>query len=304
MEELVTKKTVCYHTVDKHRDIQSMTALCTLNKEVINMNLKEVFCSRKFILRIILIDQIIGYVLLQLCFERNSGELRAAGFLVTISIKVLLAYLWMWHDWRSIKHKAGTHLAMKMWTVVFAAEYILNVNGLISGNRDMVLGSLVLYGVFFEINCIQYKRSVGMSLEMVQKQPGKREMGEIILLVCSLYAMAGLGFFSAEPEEIAGILVVTFLLYGMISACLMVRFEHIWGHWLKGRDILLYYSCYAGAVLAGVLSRTDVFCHCFYHMDKIKAAVLGGLIQWLLLLGTVKIWLLAAQRIKMEAGKK
>lgn len=268
------------------------------------MNLKKVFCSRKFILHIILIDQIIGYVLLQLCFERNSEELKATGFFITISIKVLLAYLWMWHYWRSIMHNmpygSGGHLELKMWTAVFVAEYILNVNGFISGNRDMVFGSLMLYGGFFEANCIQYQRRVGMNPEMLPKKPGNEEMSEIILLVCSLYTMVGLGFFSTDPEEIVGILMVTLLLYGILSACLMVKFEHIWGPWLKGRDILLYYGCYAGAGLAGVLSRTEVFCQCFYHMNQEKAAVLGGLIQCLLLLGTVRTWILAAQRIKME----
>ena len=129
------------------------------------------------------------------------------------------------------------------------------------------------------------------SKEMSGKQSDNRVWIGRILAVCVSYIITGYVCFPVDAWKMAGIMIVTFLLYVGVSLCFMVRYWKIRGHWLKIRDILQHFTCYAWACLAGVLAKTDLFCRCFYDMSEEEAEVLGVLIQCLLLLGTIKVWI-------------
>ena len=102
-------------------------------------------------------------------------------------------------------------------------------------------------------------------------------------------------------REITGMMGVTCLLYSVLTLNLMAAYRKVRGHWFNFGDILQHFACYAGACLAGVLTKTEVYCRYFYDMSEAEAKVLGFLIQWLLLLGTIKVWAIMIGREESTA---
>lgn len=113
--------------------------------------------------------------------------------------------------------------------------------------------------------------------------------------------ITGYVWLPVNVREITGMMAVTYLFYSALTLKLMVGYRKVRGHWFNFGDILQHFACYAGACLAGVLSKTDVYCRYFYDMSEDEAKVLGFLIQCLLLLGTIKVWMMIIGRRELTA---
>lgn len=255
--------------------------------------MKSNFSSQEWILHISLMDQIIGYVLLQFYFNKTPMELEGTACLMVISVRALLDYLWMLYFWWEIQPDGqgvgSGNSTMGLWTIVSMAEYILNVSGMLLEKTRAVYASLVVYVCLFELLRMWHRQGTSRKSETVCSRLCKDRRVFIVLSACSMYIMIGLGVLAADAEEMAEIMVVQFLVHEIAVWCFTGRWNVQSGHACRAKDVVIYTVSYGSACLVGVLSKTDLFCRCFYNMDEQKAGTLGILFQCLALLGTVKV---------------
>ena len=255
--------------------------------------MKSNFSSQEWILHISLMHQIMGYVLLQFCFYKTPMELECTAFLIVISVRALLDYLWMLCFWWEIQpdgYCAGSgNFTIGLWTIVSIAEYILNVSGMFLKNCRTVYASFIVYVCLFELLRMWHRQGISGKCETVCVRLCKNRRWFIVLSVCSMYIMTGLGILTADAEEMAEIMVVQFFVHEIAVWGFMSRWKVQYGHAFRAKDEVLYTISYGSSCLVGVLSKTDLFCRYFYNMDEQKAGTLGILFQCLVLLGAVKV---------------